>query len=162
MKLIRKYPGSTCDTPVSEVWKNHKIEHVTSSEMVAALMDDVCAIREDKLGFKSEQVGTYSQRSGAAMAMYLGECPVYTIMMIGRWSSDAFLRYIKKHFEQFSHNVSHRMICFQFHCHIPGLESAVYHLYPRQRNHPDNSKTRRKIGGNLSRCIRIPDMSLYK
>ena len=51
--------------------------------MVAALKDAVCAIREDKLGFKEEQVGTHSQRSGAAMAMYLGECPVYTIMMIG-------------------------------------------------------------------------------
>ena len=26
------------------------------------------------------------------MAMYLDEVPVYTIMMIGRWSSDAFLK----------------------------------------------------------------------
>ena len=76
--------------------KNHKIEHVTSAEMVAALRDAVRAIGEDKLGFKVEQVGTHSQRSGAAMAMYLGECPVYTIMMIGRWSSDAFLRYFRK------------------------------------------------------------------
>ena len=31
VKRIRKYPGSTCDTPVLEVWKNHKIEHVASS-----------------------------------------------------------------------------------------------------------------------------------
>ena len=72
------------------VWKNHKIKHGTSAEMVAALRDAVRAIREDKLGFKSEQVGTHSQRSGAAMALYLWEFPVYTIMMIGRWSSDAF------------------------------------------------------------------------
>ena len=34
------------------------------------------------------------------MAMYLGDCPVYSIMMIGRWSSDAFLRYIRKQVEQ--------------------------------------------------------------
>ena len=83
MKRIRKYPGSTGDTPVLVLWKNHKIEHVISAEMVAALRDAVCAIREDKLGFKAEQVGTHSHRSGAAMAVYLGECPVYTIMMIG-------------------------------------------------------------------------------
>ena len=63
--------------------------------MVAALRDAVRAIREDNLGFKSEQVGTHYQRSWSAMAMYLGECPVYTIMMIGKWSSHAFLRYIR-------------------------------------------------------------------
>ena len=112
VKRIRKYPGSTGDTPVSEVWKNHKIEHVTSTEMVAALRDAVRAIGEDKLGFKEEQFGTHYQISGATMAMYLGECPVYTIMMIGRWYSDAFLRYMIKQVDQFSHNVSQRIICF--------------------------------------------------
>ena len=122
---------------------------------------NVLSSREDKLGFRAEQVGTHSQRSGAVMAMYLGECPVYTIMMIGRWSSDDFLRYIRKQVEQFSHNVSHRMICFQFHRHIPDLEPAVSHLDPRQRNHPDKAKTKRNIGGNLSKCVCLTAMSLY-
>ena len=149
VKRIRKYPGSTDDTPVLAVWKNHKIEHVTSAEMVAALMDAVCAIGEDKLGFKEKKVGTHSQRSGAAMSMYLGECPVYTIMIFGRWYSDAFLIYTRKKVEQFSHNVSRRMIRFQFHLHIPDLEPAVSHLDLRQRTHPDNSDTRRNSGGNL-------------
>ena len=53
VKRIRKYPGSTVDTPVSAVWKNHKIEHITSAAMVAALRDAVRAIGEDKLGFKA-------------------------------------------------------------------------------------------------------------
>ena len=50
--------------------------------MVAALRDTVVAIGEDVLGFKAEQIGNYSFKSGAAMAMYLGECPVYKIMLI--------------------------------------------------------------------------------
>ena len=95
------------------------------------------------------------------MAKYLGECPVYTIMMIGRWSSDAFLRYIRKQVDKFSHNVSHRMIRFQLHRHIPDLEPAASHLDPRKRNHPDNSDTRNNIGGNLSRRVRLPAMSMY-
>ena len=95
------------------------------------------------------------------MAMYLGECPVYTIMMIGRWSSDAFLRYIRKQVEQFSHNVSRIMIRFQFHLHIPDMEPAASHLDPRQRNHLDNSETRSNIGGYLSRRVRLPAVSLY-
>ena len=53
MKRIRKYPVPTGDTPVWAVWKNHKIEHVTSAEVVEALRDAVCAIGEDKLSFKS-------------------------------------------------------------------------------------------------------------
>ena len=80
---------------------------------------------------------------------------------IGRWSSDAFLRYIRKQVEQFSHNVSHRMIRSQFHHHIPDLEPAVSHLDPRKKNHPDNSETRGDIGGNLSRRVRLLAMSLY-
>ena len=95
------------------------------------------------------------------MAMYLGKFPVYTIMMIGRWSSDAFLRYIRKQVKQFSHNVSRRMIRFQFHRHIPDLEPVVSHLDPRQREHPDNAETRRNIGGNLSRRVSLTDMSIY-
>ena len=44
------------------------------------------------------------------MAMYLDNVPTFTIMLIGRWSSDAFLRYIRKQVEQFTHNVSTRML----------------------------------------------------
>ncbi|KAL7461597.1 hypothetical protein ACHAXS_002014, partial [Conticribra weissflogii] len=51
--------------------------------MVNALEAGVAAVDYDKLGIKPGEIGTHSIRLGAAMAMYLGECPVYTIMMIG-------------------------------------------------------------------------------
>jgi hypothetical protein len=57
--------------------------------MIEALRAAVIAIGKDVSGIKATEVGIYSIRSGAAMIMYLGECPVYTIMMIGRWSSDS-------------------------------------------------------------------------
>jgi hypothetical protein len=41
------------------------------------------------------------------MEMYLAAVPVYTIMLIGRWSSDAFLQYIRKQDEQFSKDVTY-------------------------------------------------------
>ena len=161
IRRIRNYPGSTDNTPVSAVWRNGRIEHITSQEMVDALRAAVISIGEDVLGFKAEDIGTHSIRSGAAMAMYLGECPVYTIMMIGRWSSDAFLRYIRKQVQQFSHNVSSRMIRFQSFFHIPDLEPQVSHLDPRQRNHTNNAETRRNIGGKRSQQARLPAFSLY-
>eukprot|EP00957_Ditylum_brightwellii_P072107 5481373-Ditylum_brightwellii.AAC.1 len=68
------------------------------------------AYRENKLGVKAEDVGTHSNRSGAAMVMYLAGVPVYTIMLIGRWSSDAFLRYIRKQVQDFTMGISGKML----------------------------------------------------
>ena len=76
--------------------------HVTSKILIDALEGAIEAVGiKDRIGFQKGEIGTHSIRSGAAMAMYLGEIPVYTIMMLGRWSSDAFLRYIRKQVEQF-------------------------------------------------------------
>jgi len=44
------------------------------------------------------------------MAMYLGGVPIFTIMLLGRWSSEAFLRYIRKQVQEFSKGVGQRMI----------------------------------------------------
>ena len=161
VRRIRGYPGATDDTPVSAVWRNDRIEHITSNEMVEALRAAVISIGEDQLGIQACDVGTHSIRSAAAMAMYLGECPVYTIMMIGRWSSDAFLRYIRKQVEQFSHNVSSRMLKFEMHNHLPGVEPRISHMDPRQRNHKDNAETRRNVGGDLSRRVQLPSFLLF-
>ena len=71
--------------------------------MVQALQAAVESVGEDKLGIKKEDVdvGTHILSDPVAIA----DCPVFTIMMIGRWSSDAFLRYIRKQVEQFSHYI---------------------------------------------------------
>ena len=42
--------------------------------------------------------------------VYLAKEPVYTIMLIGRWSSDAFLAYIEKQIKEFTKGVSTRML----------------------------------------------------
>lgn len=161
VRRILGYPGADENTPVSAVWRYGRIEHVTSPAMVNALRDAVKAIGKDKLGFMAEEIGTHSIRSGATMAMSLGECPVFMIMMIGRWSSDAFLRYIRKQVEQFSHNVSNRMLRFRFFRHVPEESTRVSHLDPRQRNHPSNAETRRNVGGDLARQARLPAFSLF-
>jgi hypothetical protein len=64
----------------------------------------------NNLGFTEKQIGLHSARSSAAMAMYLAGIPVCTIMLLGRWSSDAFLRYIRKQVKEFSAGVSKKMI----------------------------------------------------
>jgi hypothetical protein len=68
------------------------------------------SIGSSSLGFSADQIGLHLTRSGAAMAMHLLGVPVFTIMLLGRWSSDAFLRYIRKQVKEFSHGVSSKMI----------------------------------------------------
>ena len=161
VKRIRRYPGSNDGTPVSSVWSNGKLEHITSRMLVNALEAAVEAVGNDVINIQKGEIGTHSIRSGAAMSMYLGEVPVYTIMMLGRWSSDAFLRYIRKQVEQFSHNVSRKMIKHQFHRHVPQVDRTISRHDPRQRNHPSNEQTRVNFGGDASRRMRMPALPLY-
>ena len=136
--------------------------HVTSKILIDALEGAIEAVGNDRIGIQRGEIGTHSIRSGAAMAMYLGEVPVYTIMMLGRWSSDAFLRYIRKQVEQFSHNVSRKMILHQFHRHVPQIDRTISRDDPRQRNHPQNEQTRVNFGGDASRRMRLPALPLYR
>ena len=103
---VRNIPGSTDDTFVNSFFDNGRCHHVTGDDVKTALRAAATIIGEDRLGFKPHEVGTHSIRSGAAMAMYLDEVPVYSIMLMGRWLSDAFLRYIRKQVVQFSNNIA--------------------------------------------------------
>ena len=52
------------------------------------------------------------------MAMYLTGVPVFLIMLIGRWSSTAFLKYIQKQVQEFLQGISSKMIEVQSFDHV--------------------------------------------
>jgi hypothetical protein len=108
--------GSSPDTHLYE-FRNSKGKKATITNKIALqlLRQHVATIDPD-YGIHQDEVGLHSFRSSSAMAMYLNGIPVYTIMLLGRWSSDAFLRYIRKQVTEFSNNVSRKMI-----------EQPVYH-----------------------------------
>jgi hypothetical protein len=58
------------------------------------------------------------------MAMYLGGLPVYAIQLIGRWSSDSFMEYIRKRIEEFTLGVSMKILTVQVFRHIPSITST--------------------------------------
>jgi hypothetical protein len=113
VQRIRGYNGTTADTPISAVLINNRITTITSENIINALWDAVVAIEQHQLSITKDQIGTHLIRLGAAMAMYLGECVVFTIMLIGRWSSDVFLRYIRKQVMEFSQNIAQKMLTYQ-------------------------------------------------
>jgi len=161
VRRIRKYPGLSQDSSILTVIVNEHIKQVTTTHMIHALRDAVGAIGEVKLGIKKENVGTHLIRSGAAMAMYLRECPVFMIMLIGCLSSDAFLRYIRKQVSEFSQNVAKRTLSCQNFRHIPDIHVRVQQDDPHIRNHPDNAETRRNVGGDSHRLVRLPLFSRF-
>ena len=56
------------------------------AEMIADLCRDrVVTIGGTKFGIRRSEIGTRSIRLGAAMAMYLADVPVFSIMLIGSW-----------------------------------------------------------------------------
>jgi hypothetical protein len=103
-------PSAPQDTPACAVWHHGRFEQITSTQTCSALRAACASIGSAKLGFEPKGADTHLLRSGVAIEIYLAGVPVYTILLIGRWSSDAFLRYIWKQLEQFSKHVLKQII----------------------------------------------------
>ena len=54
------------------------------------------AIGVNVLGFTSSEIGTNSVRASLAMMVYPTKEQIYTIILMRRWNSDAFLAFIEK------------------------------------------------------------------
>ena len=103
-------PGTTPDTPVNTVFIAGAQFEITSDLILGALRAVVDDLGQGILGYSKEEIGTHSLRSGCAMAMHLAGIPVYMMMLIGRWSSEAFMVYIQRQVKEFATNVSAKMI----------------------------------------------------
>jgi hypothetical protein len=153
---IWSYKGTDSNTHVSAYISNGELAHVTLNQVINSLRDVVGAMGKSHPGISKTEIGTHLIRLGAAMAMYLGKCLVNTIMLIGWWSSNAFLCYIQKQVMEFSHNVSKKMLHFQHYQHVPNFDHRISAHNPRVENNPHNTKTRRNVGGDMSQCSRLP------
>ena len=109
---VRAYPGDddVNKRKINTVWRKKKAKEIASSHIRIKLRTAVKAIGEDKLGFTADDIGCHSLRSGAAIAMKLSGVSEYTIMLIGRWKSLAFLDYIRRQVAEFSFDISDRML----------------------------------------------------
>ena len=92
------YAGVTGEKiPVSFYKANGRNSEVTASQ-VTKLLRKICdgEAGSTKYSFKSEEIGTRSIRSGAAMSLAVqGGHTDEKIRILGRWKSLAFLRYIR-------------------------------------------------------------------
>jgi len=122
--------------PINIAFVNNRLWHIPSSMILDVIRRTVKDIGEEKLGFGPDDVGTHSNRSGGAMSMFLSGTPVYTIMLVGRWSSDAFMRYIRKQVLAASHGISQKMLTYEDFFTVPNFvhNAADGDLRTRNRN----------------------------
>ncbi|EJK46488.1 hypothetical protein THAOC_34841, partial [Thalassiosira oceanica] len=111
IQRLRSYPGFSPDWPIYKFFDGSTFSNITSKEVLIDIRASVAAIGFDRLGYSPDDVGTHSVRSvrsSFAMMLYLAREPIYTIMLLGRWSSNAFLAYIEKqHTNQSSQSSPH-------------------------------------------------------
>ena len=89
-----------------------------SATALRMLQGFISSVNYKGLGLDPKRIGLHSLCSLATMAMYLNSVTVYTIMLLGCWSNDAFLRYIRKQVESFGSGVSSKMIVTSRFLHV--------------------------------------------
>ena len=83
---------------------------VTSKLITKGLKREVKSIGKEHLGIKADTVGKKSIRTYISMYLYINKFYTPTIMLMGRWKIDCFMKYLQNHVNQFSKEVSSRMI----------------------------------------------------
>jgi hypothetical protein len=83
-----------------------------TSAYLRSTMRNVCTLGGGTavFGFAATEIGTRSIRSGAAMSLFLMNHSVAKIMILGRWSSDAFLVYLRPQVLEWTNNMSTDML----------------------------------------------------
>jgi len=125
IRRLRSYPGYKDSWSICTFYDGKTFTKINSREILVDLRSTVDVIGTKTLGFSSAEIGTHSVRSSLAMMMYLAREPVYTIMLVGRWSSDAFLSYIEKQVKEFTRGVSSRMLLLDSFFNVPLAREAL-------------------------------------
>jgi hypothetical protein len=114
VKRIWEYPDASDDSKVcSFLEKDGMTRDIQANQVRGRLKSIVTLIGEQTLGFTADDVGLHSLRSGGAMAMFLSKTSTIIMMRVGRWSSEAFLEYIREQVQDFTVGVSENMIKYE-------------------------------------------------
>ena len=112
-RIHTAFPGAPPQTTINTIYIHTTAATVTSTELRIHMRSTCTAAGgEEVFGYSAPSIGTKSLRSGAAMGLFLMNHPVHKIMILGRWSSDAFLVYIRPQVLEWTNNMSADMIQF--------------------------------------------------
>ena len=123
-RIMCTIPDASGDTKIcSFLDEHHRTIDFDSNHIRPKLRAVVELIGEHVLGFNKEDIGLHSIRAGGAMAMFLSGVVAIIIQRVGRWSSLAFLEYIREQIESFTLGVSQKMLLYEEFHHLNEKES---------------------------------------
>ena len=108
INMVRNGKQYSQNTSVNVVLVGKKCHYIKAADMYTHITNTVNDTT--RLGFTGDDLGNQSIRSSLAIALYLARRVVSTIILIGRWSSDAFLLYIRRQIHEFSAGISVDMV----------------------------------------------------
>jgi hypothetical protein len=115
IQRILSYPDTDATTSVNYFYDpSAKPGHQSrffSQENIRVFLRETCSMYPpNHFGYSPSEIGTHSLRSGAAMALFLANEQPHKIMILGRWSSDAFLAYIRPQVQEWTTGMSTTML----------------------------------------------------
>jgi hypothetical protein len=134
-RVLNSVPDAGLDTLLCSVYNpSSSLVSLLSDEYTLNLLRSTCAMFGGKpvFGFHPHEIVNRSIRSGAAMALFLKDHSTAKIMILGRWSSDAFLMYIRPQVLEWTNNMSQDMVSFESFLDV-GLYDAASAHNPRTR-----------------------------
>ena len=102
------------------------------------------SFEKDRLGFSHKEVGTHYIRSGLAMELYLAKVYPETIMIVRRWASSVFLRYIRIQVSDLRKGISTFMTNNHALFIIPEIE-VVYHTSGKLDTDPQSLRLNKQV-----------------
>ena len=108
---VLSYKGTTPQTTVNTFFdtKSNKLVRITAAQIRATIRSSVRSMGHKKLGVSPNDVGTHTVRTSCAMLLYLAQVRTSTIMLLGRWKSDAFLLYLRRQVKEFTDGIADTM-----------------------------------------------------
>ena len=154
-RVLAHVPDASPDTPVCTIHSPLHNGKYINNKYTLNLIRSTCKLfgGKEKFGFDPLEIGNKSLRSGAAMALFLKNHSTAKIMILGRWSSDAFLAYIRPQVLEWTNNMSKDMISFK-----DFLDIGFY-----DKSSPSDPRLRKRLqpkNGNSSNFI-LPQFNIH-
>ena len=107
---ILSYPNTSERSKVNTFLQNDKLVEITSDSIRKHLRKHILLVDPLQHHYQINRIGTHSIRTSFAMILHSVGIAKVTVMMLGRWASDAYLRYIRHNLADFSKNISAQMV----------------------------------------------------
>ena len=138
---ILSYNNTSIKSKVNTFSLNNRLVEITSEEVRRHLRKHILFIDPLQNHYKINKIGTHSIRTSFANILHSVGIDKVTVMMIGRWASDAYMRYIRYNLADFSKHISTRMV---------KSENLFYDIPTRTIIHKSTTSNRSHFHGPIS------------